>query len=426
MKTEPKAPVGAATVGRHRRAPAGGVHRTGGLREAALYCAKVFLGVRVLMWVVALVAVAVFPHAPAGGFDSKILGHIPGPVSVPGWPAHAIAPGWQNLFTAWERFDALWYLRIAAHGYASHDGSAAFYPLFPLTVRAVSFVIGGHPLAAGLLVANGAFLGALIALYLLTSDELGEETARGSVLFAAVFPTAFFFVSPYSESLFLMLAVVTLWTARRGRWEVAGLAGALAALTRNVGVLLVLPLVVEAVHQALERRPWRWPVKPLAWSLAPAAGAGVYLLYWRARVGDWLAPIHQQAGWERKLANPGFTLLEGTRDAYRFIGIYPGGYHLLDWVVTIPVLALAVWTSVRLRPAYAVYVWASILAPLSFIFTSRPLMSFPRFALPLFPIFWGAARLTEGRRVRRELAVAASATMLGVLLLLFVAWYYVF
>ena len=148
MKTEPKVPAGPATAGRHRRAPADGLRRTGGLREAALYCAKVFLGVRVLMWVVALVAVAVFPHVPAGGFDSKILGHIPGPVSVPGWPAHAIAPGWQNLFTAWERFDALWYLRIAAHGYAAHDGSAAFYPLFPLTVRAVSFVIGGHPLAA--------------------------------------------------------------------------------------------------------------------------------------------------------------------------------------------------------------------------------------------------------------------------------------
>ena len=94
--------------------------------------------------------------------------------------------------------------------------------------------------------------------------------------------------------------------------------------------------------------------------------------------------------------------------------------------MAIPVLGLAVWVSVKLRPAFAVYVWATILAPLAFIFTSRPLMSFPRFALPLFPIFWGAARLTEGRRVRRELAVAASATMLGVLLLLFVAWYYVF
>ena len=152
----------------------------------------------------------------------------------------------------------------------------------------------------------------------------------------------------------------------------------------------------------------------------------MYLLYWRGRVGDWLAPIHQQAGWERKLANPGFTLMEGTRDAYRFIGIYPGGYHLLDWLVAVPVLALAVWASVRVRPTYAVYVWASILAPLAFIFASRPLMSFPRFALPLFPIFWGAARLTEGRRVRRELAVAASATMLAVLLLLFVAWYSVF
>jgi len=85
-----------------------------------------------------------------------------------------------------------------------------------------------------------------------------------------------------------------------------------------------------------------------------------------------------------------------------------------------------VYALVRFRATYGIYVWVSLLAPLSFIFASRPLMSVPRFALPLFPVYWSAARWTEGSRGRHELVLVASAMLLGVLLLLFVNWYYVF
>jgi hypothetical protein len=409
-------------TGRHRRAVDGS-----GVGEGAVYCLKVFAVVRVAMVVLALVSVAVLPHVPVGGVDSSPVGQLPGPVSVPGWPAHAITPGWNNVFTSWERFDALWYLRIASHGYADHDGSAAFYPLFPLVSRGVSFLIGGHTFAAGMLVANAAAFGALLILYLLTRLELSRDAARAAVLFAAIFPTAFFFLSPYSESLFLLLVVTSFWGARGGRWWLAGLAGALAALTRNIGVLMALPLAVEAVHQAVKaprERPRRW--LGLVAALGPPAGAATYLLYWRLRIHDLWAPIHQQNGWQRQLSVPVKTLTSATGDAFRFLGIYPGGYHLLDWLVTVPVLALAVYAAVKFRPTYGVYLWASILAPLVFIFKDRPLMSFPRFALVLFPVFWAMGRLTERSRLRRELAVATSAALLGMLLLLYVNWYYIF
>ena len=61
------------------------------------------------------------------------------------------------MVTAWERFDALWFLRIATDGYRLHDGSAAFFPGFPLAIRFLSPVLGGHPLAAGFLISNLAF-----------------------------------------------------------------------------------------------------------------------------------------------------------------------------------------------------------------------------------------------------------------------------
>src|SRR5581483_6042753 len=185
-------------------------------RAGLLDTLKVFAAVRIGLLVLGLASVALVPLVPPLR-----------PVSV---------PGWHSLFTAWERFDGLWFLRIAAEGYRSSDGSAAFFPLYPLLTRAVSFLIGHHPFAAALIVSNASFAGALCALYLLTASDRSEPVARTTVLFLAVFPTAFFFFAPYSESLFLLLAVTAFWGARTRRWAVAGAAGALAALTRNVGI----------------------------------------------------------------------------------------------------------------------------------------------------------------------------------------------
>jgi Gpi18-like mannosyltransferase len=392
--------------------------------EGFLYCIKVFLGVRVILAVLGLIAVAVIPHVPPGGTSSPVLGQVPGPVDVPGWPAHEITAGWHNLVTVWERFDALWFLRIAADGYRSHDGSAAFFPLFPMLVRGVSWLIGGHPLAGGLIVSNGAALGATVALYELTRTEISERVARGSVLFLSFFPTSFFLVAPYSESLFLLLAVVALLAARRSRWWLAGVAGALAALTRNLGVLIAVPLAVEALLQARERRPSRLRPEAL-WGLAPVAGLAVYLWFWRDLSGDWLAPIHQQSGWQRVLVTPWWTLIEATRDAYRFIGIYPGGYHLLDWVIAVPILVAAIVSAVRFRPTYTAYALVMLVPPLLYVFRDRPLMSFPRFALVAFPILWVFSRWTD-RGSRRHVALAASAGLMGLLFVLFANWFYVF
>jgi hypothetical protein len=395
--------------------PGGGApHDRGERRERLLkavrYCVSVFLGVRVGLAILALVAVAVLPSFEA--------------VGAPGWPAPPLGPGWHNLVTAWERFDGLWFLRVATGGYVDGDGSAAFFPLYPMLIRILSPVLGGHPLAAALLVSNAAFLGALVIFYLLTDSEYDEATARRAVLYLAVFPTAFFFLAPYSESLFLLLAVSSLAAARRGRWEVAGIVGALASATRSVGVLLPFPLAVEAFHQWKERRGGL--VRPLIWSAVASVGTIAYLFFWWRKSGDLLAPLHQQAIWQREAALPWMTLASGTREAFRWPGVYPGGYHLLDWLVVVPALAAAGWVAVRARPVFSAYAWASLLAPLALVFPGRPFMSLPRFLLAIFPLFWFPAVLAHRRRWVHDVVVAASAAGLGLMTVLFVDWYYVF
>jgi hypothetical protein len=383
------------------------------LAEALGYCALVFAALRLLTFAIGLASVAVVPPLD--------------PVGVPGWPAHpAPDPGWDNLFVAWERFDALWFLRIADSGYRLDDGSAAFFPLFPLAVRAVSFVLGGHPFAAGMLVSNAAFLGALTVTYRLTSMELDRDRARTAVVLLAFFPTSFFFLMPYSESLFLLLAVTAFWEARRGRWALAGVAGALAALTRSVGIVLAPALAVEALHRRAEGRGPAWP--GLLASAATGAGTLVYLGWWELRASDWLAPLNRQQDWQRELSWPWATVWDGTRAAFRYLGDANGGYWLIDWLVVVPVLAAAVYAATRFRPSYGVYLWGGLLVPLTFVFPDRPLMSMPRFVLPLFPALWAAAELAGSERLRapRWALATVGAAGMGVLSLLTVNWYYIF
>jgi hypothetical protein len=335
-------------------------------------------------------------------------------------------PGWQNLFTAWERFDALWFLRIADAGYRVGDGSAVFFPLYPIAVRAVSWVLLGHPFAASLLVSNAAFLGALVMTYRLTTMEFDERRARTTVVLIAFFPTSYFFLMPYSESLFLLCAVTAFWAARRGRWLPAGAAGALAALTRSVGLVLAPALAIEALHRRAEGRGRARP--GLLAAAATGLGTFVYLGWWQLRAGNWLAPITEQRNWEREPWWPWTTLWRATRIALSgtFVGDTGGAYWLLDWVIVVPVLLLAGFAAWRYRPSYAVYLWGGLLIPLTFVFWGRPLISMPRFVLPLFPAFWAAAELAERFRVPRWGLAAVGAAGIGVLSVLTVNWYYIF
>ncbi len=382
------------------------------IKRGLVYCLWVFLGLRIGLSLLGLAGIGLLP-----GLD---------PVGVRGWPANQTTEGWHNLVTMWERFDGLWFLRIASGGYIDGDGSAVFYPGYPLAIRLLTPLLGGHPLGAAFLVSHLATFGSMALLYFLTSSEFDENVARRTVLYLAVFPTSFFLLAPYSESLFLFLVLLCLWAARRRMWELAGIAGIGVSATRNLGVLIALPLATEAIHQLLERREIGNFVRGLVWSGIAVLGAVAYLVFWQQFAGDLFAPVNQQANWQREGSVPFATIMSATREAFRFPGVYPGGYHLVDWLIVMPGLVAAGWAALRTRPIFGVYTWASLLAPLSYAFLPRPFMSVPRFLLPIFPILWAAA-VWGGRRPAFHGAwVACSAALLGIMTILFVGWYYVF
>ena len=384
--------------------------------RALRYAALVYLGVRLGLFLVGLLSTALLPRNP--------------PVGVPGWPATEPSAGWHHVVTAWERHDALWYLRIAAEGYRTDDGSAAFFPLYPLLSRQVAALTGDAWLLGAYLVSNVALVVALTVLFRLTEHEADEARARRTVLYLALFPTSLFLFAPYTESLFLALTVGCLYAARRHAWPLAAVLGALAASTRSAGLLLVLPLAVEALLQAREQDgPLRTRLVRLGGALlaagSVAAGTAAYLLFW-ARAGNWRRPLEVQwSTWDRERSWPWETLQAGVREGTRYVGQYAGGYHSVDLVLVLVALAAATWVALRARATYAVWCWGSLLLPLTVAFDGRPLLSMPRFVVVVFPLFWALAALAERWRVH-DAVVAASACGLGLLSVLYVNWYFVF
>lgn len=350
------------------------------------------------------------------------------------------------------RWDSVWYLRIAEHGYndAAPHARAAFYPLYPELMRGVGWVVGS-PLTAGIVISLACFLLALVLLHRLAALELGPRDARGTVLLVAFFPTAFFFSAVYTESLFLLVSVGAFLAARSGRWAVAGLLGALAALTRNSGVLLLVPLVVLFLYGPRTdlapepRGRWlpRYEISPqILWLALVPLGLGAYLAWAAVSLGDALAPYHAQALWLRhfeplgaltggvKAAVLGLRQLVHGSPAPRYFKANGGdpfqvaGDSLMLFGFLVFALLALVGVLRRLPLAYGAYALVALAMTLSYPLDLQPLMSLPRYLLVLFPLPMWLARWS-GERGGTERAVGVSAVLLGLFAAYFAHWGFV-
>jgi hypothetical protein len=339
------------------------------------------------------------------------------PTGVPGWPAATPSAGAHNAFTATERQDALWFLRIAADGYAVDDASAAFFPLYPLAIRAVDALPGVGPLGAALVVSNGACLTALVVFHGLTRRELGERTfADRATRWLALVPTSFFLLAPYSESLFLALVLLSFWWAGGGRWPAAAAAGLAAGLTRAVGVVLAPALALEA-----RRAAGAATVARIAAAAAPAAALAVVAALWWSWSGDPLAPVHAQSAWRPEASPPWVTLVRGLEHALRF-----GGWWAVDAAFVLGAMGLLAAGASVIRAPFLIYGWASLVVPMLAMFPGRPFLSIPRFSCVVFPLAWFLAWVTGRWRwldIPLTVVFAVTWVMLGTA---FVNWQYIF
>ena len=319
------------------------------------------------------------------------------------------------LLAVWGRWDAVHYLDIATQGYQGTD--MAFFPLYPALIRIVG-ALGGNHLVAGLLISNASFFFGLLFLYKLLEHEYDRAVARRAIFYVSIFPTAVYFTAVYTESLFFMLTVASFYYMRNRAWWLAGLFGFLAALARVEGILLAVPFVIEWCSQ---ERPLRAKalVDLLAGLLIPL-GLAVYMAYLWVLRADPLYFSHVQIHWNRHLAPPWVSLANAFGKLVHHTGPLVVANQSLEIAFTLLMIAVLIGGWHSLRPSYIAYMALSILVPMS---TSN-LMSMPRFALVLFPMFAILARWGERPWVNNVI-LAFSLPLLGLFTVLFADWYWV-
>jgi hypothetical protein len=426
---------------------------------------------RLLVWAAGVGTILAFGFGPERkAFDP------PGITSGFGWLGNLLA-------APAARWDGVWYLVIAHYGYRPDLGITsrdAFFPLYPLALRTVSW-LGPPPILAGVLVSVVAFAFALYGIHRLATLELaryarptlsGERLARAAylaVVLTAFAPMAFFFSAVYSESLYLALSVGLFWSARNGRWMWVGVLGALAGATRSAGLVLVLPALMIYLYGPREDRPpdrlrelgSRLPVplrvrvpvrvrpryrlrRDALWMCLLPVGALLYGAYLALAGGNPLAPLHAQEVWKRHFAGPYVGIWDGVRAAFggarqllsgQLHHIYfatgndspfvMAGHNLMLIAFLAAAIPAIVGVIRRLPLAYGVYVLAALALPLSYPVTEQPLMSLPRFLVVLFPLsIWLAAWLAERPRLQRP-ALAISAVLMVFFLGQFATWHWV-
>lgn len=376
-----------------------------------------FLVSRALVWVTGVVAVLVGHQGSVldpGGVAAR-LGHVGNIVAAPA-----------------VRWDAVWYVTIAQHGYAEPH-LASFFPLYPLTIRALS-VLTRSTAVAGIVISLAACLAALCVVHRLVELDHGPRLASATVWLVALFPMSLFLSAVYTESLFLLFSAGSIYAARRGRWAWAGLLGALAAATRSVGLLLVVPLVIIFLEdrrssEGSGARSWR----PGAWIALVPAGLLAYVVGLGVSRGTPLAMF------DGRLAHRGFVVAPVTVvrqvnwTVDRIHESLAAGHHGFKLLYTgqpeiaFLVLALvgAVGVARRLPRAYAAYVIVALLVLLSEpVLDGQPLTSFPRYVFVLFPLWIWLAMVGSGRRWGRW-ALAASALLLALFTAQFATWHFV-
>lgn len=319
-----------------------------------------------------------------------------------------------TLLGIWERWDTVYYARIVNAGYSAVDGTTTFHPLFPWLAK-LPALLGITPVISLLLVSSAATLALYPAFARLASLDQDWTKARLATLLFIFWPVSYVLYIPYSESLWLLLAVLCLLYARRDRWWLAAAAGALATLTRQQGLFLAIPLAWElfaAEQYDIKRTVARWR-SWLSFALIPLAYLS-WILYRTFALADAKPDLSSLKGViSSALVSPASHLV--VKD-HAFIWPWKAAYLAIERAMSLSyvnpwidlglgflflLLIVLAWRG--MRGSYRAYVVVIAVASFSFHTGMTPTggayISLPRHLLLAFPVFIGLAARVEDRRL---------------------------
>ncbi len=291
------------------------------------------------------------------------------------------------VHSVFDRWDVLNYIIISDVGYQNPD-YIVWFPSLPWVMR-LGAQVGIAPWVSGtiLVLACAALL--TVAFYALSRLDFDEAVSRDATVFLLVFPSSFFLFIPYTEAIFLSLAVLSFYLARTGKWPLACLTAGLAGGIRITGLLLGPALLVEYMHQ----KDWRWrDIKPdIAWLAVAPAGTAAYLTYLWVKFDDALAFFHAERDFPRMETihtrggfHFAFSLVDEVRVIFTTPSLSEGVQNGAGFAgLFVFLLLFALMLRYRLRWSYVVFAALAGFSPLE---VGR-LESINRYIIAAFPIF---------------------------------------
>jgi len=348
-----------------------------------------------------------------------------------GWVCTKAMPDLDFSTFRWLRWDANHYISIAAYGYQTVGDARnfiVFFPLYPFFIRLFSYIFRDYVIAA-YVVSNVSAAISGYFLYLLVKDEYDEATAYRALKYYLIFPFSFFLLTPMSESLFMMFLLGTVYFARKKKWLLCGIFGYACALSRLLGVLVAIPVFIEAVMDLTDKfrssnqgintylNPFKKIWAKLAGLIMILLGLGTYL-YINYRVhGDWFKFLEfQENHWHNKAQRFDITL-KSTLEYF-----LSDGYNLnFKLGVSIPnmlmfiVGVIIIWYAIaKMRPAHGAFLVAYMLLA----YSPSWLLSGGRYMIGAYPLYIAFSRISRNR------AVDIVLTFINLLLLIFYSTIY--
>lgn len=327
-----------------------------------------------------------------------------------------------RLFLApWYRWDTVHYMEIAQFGYSDLQNTI-WPPMYPLLIRLGMF-LGLHPFISALAVSNLAAIGVFGLFYRMANQRWGKDVARNGLIGIVFFPTAFFLLAGYSESVFLFSSLACLFAIQDKRWLQAGLLAAFATLTRHQGILLVLPIAWEGIQTFRNSQSFNKVLPWIGSAVLPSLAMlsfGIYTHFVLRAAWPWETV---SAGWNQHVGWPWEGIVGNIAAILQGATIGAGGLWINLGLTLLTMVLLAAGT--RFLPAgQLIYAWALLLSVLVKVQNDGLLGAMARYVLLIFPLFFVLGRALSNRVLRMVWCVI-SLSIQVVLLMGFYWWAYV-
>lgn len=269
--------------------------------------------------------------------------------------------------------DCGFYQSIYHSGYTQNvigntQANWAFFPLFPLLIKGLLWLHFSE--LSGIILNQVLLFGSLVILFIYTQNSFNIKAAKLATLFLAAGSENIYFMTVYTEAVFLFLSLLSIYLLSKNRFFIASVTAGLLSAARFIGLIMAVIIVMKGLKKQLH---YKW----IFYGVLALSGLLGFMFYLHIHVNDALAFYHVQNAWRHTddlswFMNPFWS-------AYMTI-VRGNGMDRLLFILSLPIVW---WLIKNGKKEEALFLGFLMLAT----FASKSLQSYTRFFFDCYPVY---------------------------------------